>query len=147
MEVLDKVSENIFAGDSLEELAKKTGIDSITLLNTVDEYNKACDTGRDEIFHKKAKFLRAVREPKFYAGRLFPGAVGTLGGIKTNHKMEVLNKNSEVIAGLYAAGYDANSIHGDSYAYLLPGGTLGFALNSGRIAGENAVKYIQTMKG
>jgi fumarate reductase flavoprotein subunit len=145
--ILDKGYENIFVADTIEELAEKTGINKENLSKTIDEYNKACDTGRDEIFHKKAKFLRAVREPKFYAGRLFPGAVGTLGGIKTNHRMEVLNKNSEVIPGLYAAGYDANSIHGDSYAYLLPGGTLGFALNSGRIAGENAVKYIQSMKG
>jgi len=51
-----------------------------------------------------------------------------------------------VIPGLYAAGYEANSTHGDSYAYCLPGGTLGFAINSGRIAGENAAGYATALK-
>lgn len=143
--VFERGHENLFTADSLEELANKTGINKEGLLKTIDEYNKACDTGRDERFHKKAKFLRAIRQPKFYAGRLFPGAVGTLGGLRTNHRMEVLNKDLDVIPGLYAAGYDANSIHGDSYAYVLPGGTLGFALNSGRIAGENAAEYIKSI--
>jgi fumarate reductase flavoprotein subunit len=142
--ILDKGYKHIFVADSLEEMADKTGINKENLIKTIEEYNKACDTGRDELFHKRSKFLRPVREPKFYAGRLFPGAVGTLGGIKTNHRLEVMNKDSEVIPGLYAAGYDANSIHGDSYAYLLPGGTLGFALNSGRIAGESAAEFIKS---
>jgi fumarate reductase flavoprotein subunit len=144
--LLDKGHEHIFEADTLEDMADKTGMNKENLLRTIDEYNKSCDTGRDELFHKKSKFLRPVRQPKFYAGRLFPGAVGTLGGIKTNHRLEVLNKDSEVIPGLYAAGYDANSLHGDSYAYLLPGGTLGFALNSGRIAGENAGGYVKSTK-
>jgi len=46
--------------------------------------------------------------------------------------------------GLYAAGDDANSIYGDSYSFVLPGNTMGFALNSGRIAAENAMEYIKS---
>ncbi|MDB9822959.1 FAD-dependent oxidoreductase [Deltaproteobacteria bacterium] len=145
--VLDKGYENIFAADSLEELADKTGINKENLLKTVEVYNEACDTGRDERFHKQAKFLQPIRKPQFIAGRLFPGAIGTLGGIKTNYRLEALDKKFEVIPGLYAAGYDANSTHGDSYAFVLPGGTLGFALNSGRMAGENAAEYIKSIKG
>ena len=145
MQALDQESENIFAADSLEELAGKTGINQGTLLKTIDAYNKACETGRDELFHKKARYLRPVKRPKFYAGRLFPGAIGSLGGIKINHKTEVLTKKDEVIPGLYAAGTDANSLYGDSYAFVLPGNTLGFALNSGRIAGENAAEYVKSI--
>jgi fumarate reductase flavoprotein subunit len=141
MEALDRGSENIFSANSLKELAEKTGIAHNILQATIDIYNKACETGRDELFHKNARYLRPIKKPRFYAGRLFPGAIGSLGGIKINHRTEVLNKDHEVIPGLYAAGTDANALYGDSYAFVLPGNTLGFALNSGRIAGENAAKY------
>ena len=128
--------------DSVEELAVKTGIDLSRLKQTLDEYNTACDTGRDEIFHKLAEYLRPVRKPPFYVCRM-DGVFGfgTLGGIKINHKTEAVNKNFEPIPGLYAAGVDANSLYGDTYIFILPGNTLGFALNSGRIAGENAAAY------
>lgn len=72
-----------------------------------------------------------------------PFALGTLDDIKINHKTEVLAKNQEAIPGLYAAGNDAGGMYGDSYGVVLAGSTLGFAVNSGRIAGENAVKYIK----
>ena len=50
-----------------------------------------------------------------------------------------------VIPGLYAAGLDANSIYGDTYIFWLPGNTLSFALNTGRMAGENAADYVKTV--
>jgi fumarate reductase flavoprotein subunit len=57
----------------------------------------------------------------------------------------VLNKDWEKIAGLYAAGTDACTIYGDSYVFVLPGNTMGFAVNSGRIAGENAAAYAKSV--
>ncbi|MFC1863233.1 FAD-dependent oxidoreductase [Thermodesulfobacteriota bacterium] len=145
-DVLDQGYPHLFAADSLEELAEKTGIDTDGLLRTVEEYNQFCAKGYDEHFNKAHKYLRPVKKPKFYAGRHFPGAYGTLGGIKINHNTEVLDKNCDPIPGLYAAGTDACSIYGDSYVFVLPGNTMGFALNSGRIAGENAVEYIKSEK-
>ena len=68
--------------------------------------------------------------------------LGTLGGIKINHNTEVVDKGDNIIPGLYAVGNDASGMYGDSYNIYLSGGTLGFAVNSGRIAGENALKYI-----
>ena len=50
----------------------------------------------------------------------------------------MLDDNYDPIPGLYAAGLDACTIYGDSYPFILPGNTMGFALNSGRIAGEQA---------
>ncbi|OGO19160.1 MAG: hypothetical protein A2144_14610 [Chloroflexi bacterium RBG_16_50_9] len=142
---LDRGAEGLFAADSIEELASKAGINTEALPKTVDEYNNACATGRDMLFHKKAKYLRPVKQPKFYAGKLTLRTIGSMGGIKINYKTEVLNKDFDVIPGLYAAGLDANAIYGDSYAYLLPGNTMGFALNSGRIAGENAAGFVKGM--
>ena len=44
--------------------------------------------------------------------------------------------------GLYAAGTDACSIYGDSYPFILPDTSMGFALNTGRIDAENIQEKI-----
>jgi fumarate reductase flavoprotein subunit len=143
-EAFDSGYKDVFVADSLEELADKTGIDPDGLKATVDEYNKYCEKGFDPIFNKSHKLLRPIKTPRFYAGKQLPGAYGSLGGIKINHKAEVLDKDWKKIPGLYAAGTDACSIYGDTYVFILPGNTMGFALNSGRIAGENAAEYIKS---
>jgi fumarate reductase flavoprotein subunit len=136
-------SGEAFAADSIQELAGLTGIDGKRLQATIDEYNVSCDKGHDLLFAKDPKYLQPVRTPRFYAIRGYPTFVGTLGGIKINHKTEVLKKNLDVIPGLYAAGNCAGGMYGDSYdASTTVGGTLAFAINSGRIAGENVLKFI-----
>ncbi len=143
---LSSECKNIFVADSIEELAEKTGIDREGLIKTVDEYNRFCEKGHDDLFNKNYKLLRPIKTPKFYAGKFYCSAYGTLGGIKINYKTEVLNKEWKAIPGLYAAGVDACSIYGDSYPFILPGNTMGFSLNTGRIAGENAATYVKSLK-
>jgi fumarate reductase flavoprotein subunit len=75
----------------------------------------------------------------------YPLPVRSPGGIKINYKTEILPKDHEPIPGLYAVGVDSNAIYGDSYIFILPGNTMGFAINSGRMAGENAVEYIKSI--
>jgi fumarate reductase flavoprotein subunit len=143
---LDRKVPDIWVTDSIEELANKTGIDLNGLRKTLDDYNKACETGRDGIFNKNARYLRPVKQPKFYASKIIGGSIEDWGGIKTNYKTEVLTKDFEVIPGLYAAGIDAAcNIYSDTYPFILPGNAMGFAINSGRIAGENAVEYIKSI--
>lgn len=143
--LIRKKNTNVFVADSLEGLAKKIGVTPGSLRRTVDEYNRFCEKGHDDHFDKNQKYLRPVQEPRFYAFRIFSSMYGTLGGIKINEKTEVLNKENRVIPGLYAAGYDACGIFGNppDYNFYTPGSTYGFALNSGRIAGENTLKYIK----
>ncbi len=142
---LDQDYQHLFVADSIEELAEKTGIDPSNLKNTLAEYNRSCEMGYDDLFNKPHRYLRPLKTPKFYAARHFPGAYGSVGGIKINHRTEVLDKNWEKIPGLYAAGSDACSIYGDSYVFVLPGNTMGFAVNTGRIAGENASEYVRSV--
>jgi len=144
--VIDRCTDTLFVGSSLEELADKTGIKKNNLLETVAEYNVACETGRDLLFNKKARYLRPIKHPRFFAFKIVPTGYGSLGGIKINYRTEVLDKDFETIPGLYAAGIDANSIYGDSYIFTMPGNTMGFAFNTGRIAGENAVKYVSNKR-
>jgi fumarate reductase flavoprotein subunit len=136
---------SVIIADSLEDLAGKTGIDLQGLRNTLDEYNRDCENKQDRFLYKSPKYLRQIKQPKFYAVKVFPGGFGTLGGIKINYKTEVLTKDFTRIPGLFASGQDACSIYGDIYNMALPGNTLGFAINSGRIAGENAVEYIKSL--
>lgn len=131
----------IFAADSIEELAAKTGINLENLKTTIAEYNAACKS-RDTLFNKNVRYLKPLKGPRYYAVAFYPGAYGSLGGIKINYKTEVVDSECEPIPGLYAAGTDACTIFGDSYVFILPGNTMGFALNSGRMAGEHAVDYL-----
>lgn len=141
-EMIENGLDTVFAADSLEELADKIGVDKERLLKTVEEYNECCDANEDFVLGKDHHYLTALKGPRYYAARFNPSAYGSLGGIKINHKTEVINEEWEPIPGLYAAGTDACSIYGDSYVFILPGNTMGFCLNSGRIAGENAADYI-----
>ena len=143
--LLDKGYPHFYVADSIGELARKTGIDEEGLRKTISDYNRYCAQGYDELFNKDHRYLRPIEIPRFYAAKHLPSAYGSLGGIKINHRTEVVGKDWRVIPGLYAAGTDACTIYGDSYVFVLPGNTLGFALNTGRMAGENAAEYAKKM--
>ncbi len=136
-------SKDVFGGDSVEALAERIGIDPAVLRATVDEYNGYCEKGHDDLFAKKPKYLRALIGPRFYAAKARTVSLGTMGGIKINHKTEVIDKKGKIIPGLYAVGFDAGGMWGDSYSIKdSSGASASFAINSGRIAGRNALKFI-----
>jgi fumarate reductase flavoprotein subunit len=132
----------VLKGESLGELAGRIGVDPGTFLETVDEYNGCCDDNYDSIFGKDREYLQAIRKAPFYAVKLGLAAFMTNGGIRINHRTEVLKEDRTVIAGLYAAGCSAGGILGDTYEVSTTGGSLSFAVNSGRMAGESALEYL-----
>jgi len=137
-----------FISESLEEIAAWIGAPADALKKTIDEYNLSCDRGYDEIFVKDPQYLEPLRTPPFYAIRFRGAGLGTTGGIKINHRMEVLDREHNPIPGLYGAGADTGGWESDTYCAVLSGSAFGFALNSGRIAAENAAEYCskQTFK-
>ena len=108
------------------------------LRNTIDEYNTACDQGFDPVFNKDRKYLLPLRTAPYYAIKFESVLLNTFGGIKINEKMEVVDNEDNPIPGLYAAGVDTGGWVSQTYCVTLPGMAFGFAINSGRIAGENA---------
>ncbi|MCA0239641.1 MAG: FAD-dependent oxidoreductase [Proteobacteria bacterium] len=134
---------HLFAADSLQALARQMDMPAAALAATVAEYNAACDSGRDALFHKPARHLRPLRSAPFYAARFYLGGYGSLGGISINHRTQVLTPEQDVIPGLYAAGRDANAIYGDTYPYVMAGNDSSFDFNTGRIAGEQAVQGLK----
>ena len=125
----------IVKADTLEELANKMGIDPQGLAATVAEYNQLCADGYDPL-GKGAAYLKPITTAPFYAAQYYPSSYGTLGGIKVNSNLEVLDQNDQVITGLYSAGTDSCTVYGDSYMFLLPGNTMGYSVNTGKFVGE-----------
>lgn len=134
-------SKNYFAANTLEELAEKAGIDGNNLKETVEDYNYFCDS-RDMEFFKNPEFLRPLFKPPYYAAAVHPGGYGTVGGVRINENCEACDKDFIPIPGLYCAGADSCNIYDDSYMFLLPGNSMGYAVNTGRIAGMSAADYV-----
>ncbi|WP_030326510.1 FAD-dependent oxidoreductase [Streptomyces sp. NRRL B-3229] len=117
-------------GDSLEDLARQCGIDAGGLVKTVERFNRFAGAGVDEDFHRgegdHEKYygdithgpnpcLGLVSKPPFYAVALYPGDIGTSGGILCDEFSRVLDTEGEPIAGLYATGNCTASVMGRKY--------------------------------
>ena len=133
--------KEIMVADSWETIAQWMNVPLNILTNTIEEYNNSCHQGCDQIFAKDPNFLLPLSNPPYYAIKCRQGYHGTVGGIKIDEHMQVLDKNDVPISGLFAAGADTGGWEGDTYCLELSGSTLAFAIVSGRIAGKNAVKF------
>ena len=148
----DPIPNWLTTAPSLSALAAKIGVDAAGLEETVKRFNANALLGKDPDFHRGESFydrhlgdpsregplqtLGPLDEPPFYAMQVYPGALGTKGGPKTNERAEVLNVRGGLIPGLYAAGNVMAGVTGMAYAGA--GGTIGPALVFGHIAGRNA---------
>jgi len=130
--------------DSWDDIAKYIGCDTDVLKNTINEYNHCRDKGHDPVFAKDPRYLVPLRTPPYYViGGSIKPYLDTIGGIKINEYMEVLDRNDDPIPGLYAAGVCAGGWQAVDYNGLhMSGSAVGFAVNSGRIAAENVALYI-----
>lgn len=142
--IMSAGTTEIFRAASVEDLALSAGIDPANLRRTIDEYNGFCAKGHDDMMAKDPKYLRPLVGPTFYAVRARTVMLGTKGGIRVNERMEVVDTKGMVIPGLYAGGFDAGGMYGDSYPiHVSSGMSSAFAINSGRIAGRNALRYVR----
>lgn len=139
---------------TLAELAARTGIDPDGLHATATRFAHFAATGRDEDFGRGDSAydrdaysdprvrpnpnLGAVSRPPFYAVEVWPGDVGTKGGLLTDARARVLREDGSVIGGLYAAGNTAASVMGSTFP--APGATIGAAMTFGYLAGRDAAR-------
>ena len=70
--------------------------------------------------------------------KVYPGDVGTAGGLVTDDRGRVLMSPDTAIPGLYACGTSSASVMG--YTYPGPGATIAPAMIFGRIAALDAVE-------
>ncbi|WP_349630360.1 FAD-dependent oxidoreductase [Lentilactobacillus sp. Marseille-Q4993] len=128
--------------ESLDELATKLNVPSDELKQSVDSYNQLVEAGEDNQFYKPSKFVKfSVEQGPFYAVRANSTSLGTIGGIRTNEKMEALTPDNKAVSGAYVAGNNATGMYDTSYP-TMEGISCAFAWNSGRIAAESAVERL-----
>ncbi|MGL4337500.1 MAG: FAD-binding protein, partial [Turicibacter sp.] len=132
-----------FKGSTLEELATQTGMQVDELEETITRYNTMIENGKDTDYGKSAdSLLYKVESGNYYAFEARAVYLGTVGGVKVNEKLEVIDVDYNAIPGLYVVGSSAGGYYSNGSYPPYEGLALGFAYNSGRIAGENAAKYI-----
>ena len=82
--------------------------------------------------------LAALEQAPFYAVKLFPGDIGTKGGVLTDENGCALDRNGKPIGGLYAIGNSSASAMGRTYPGA--GTTLGPAMTFGYLAAHHAAQ-------
>jgi fumarate reductase flavoprotein subunit len=144
-EILEQKADEgrIFRADTLAELAAKAGIDPVGLEGTVERYNHDVEAGRDTAFFKTAELAPIATGP-FYAAEIRAAILCWTGtGLRINADTCVIDKADKPIRGLYAAGETVGNLHGD--VYIGGGGSYGPCLVFGKLAGENAAKYVREL--
>ena len=133
-------ADRLKIADTLDEIAQWIGCDPETLKNTVAEYNTHCQNKYDADFLKEAQFLRPLTTPPYYAMKAYSGIDTCIGGLRTNHRLEVLNKDLYPIKGLYAAGVVVGNWLGIGYGFY--GSEMSFTTYSGYAVGKNAADFV-----
>jgi succinate dehydrogenase/fumarate reductase flavoprotein subunit len=137
---------------TLEELARKLGINGTGLRESVARMSGYAATGVDMDFGRgSTDYQRAVGDANwsgpnpclgpitqapFYAIRLYPGDIGASTGLLTDTTARVLGPNNQPIPGLYACGNDMHSVMAGTYPG--PGITLGPGLAFAYLAARHA---------
>ena len=135
-----EVGKTVSKADSIEELAEMMGVPADTFAATIARYNELADGGEDLDFGKGAAMLNKVDTAPFYAAKIPLALLVVLGGLNTNPELQVLDKDSKPIPGLYAAGNVVGNCYANDYPVIVPGMSHSRALVFGRIAGQNAAK-------
>ena len=100
-------------------------------------------SGKDTDYDKAAASLTfAVEEGDLYAFDCRAVYLGTVGGVKVDEHLQVIDGDYNPIPGLYAAGTNAGGYYNGLGYPPYEGLACGFAWTSGRIAGESAAEYV-----
>ncbi|GHF62145.1 FAD-dependent oxidoreductase [Seohaeicola zhoushanensis] len=136
-------------GATLQDLARKIGVDPAGLQDTVERFNGFARKGADADFGRGADAhsryrgdqtvkpnpsLAPLETGPFYAITLYPGDLSSVAGLVTDGRTRVLDEAGKPIAGLYAVGLDMNSM--TKGMYPAGGSSLGPGLTFGYIAGN-----------
>jgi fumarate reductase flavoprotein subunit len=126
----------IFSGATIADLARTLAVNSANLVETVEAYNRAVESGAcDSLPVARTGKPKVLRSP-FYGLRVVPGITFTMGGILVNGRAEALDESEKPIQGLYAAGDAIGGLMG-GYGGGYTGGLMQ-AVVTGILAGENA---------
>jgi 3-oxosteroid 1-dehydrogenase len=137
--------------DTLRELAEQCGIDATSLEQTVARFNEFAASGKDLDFHrgegayerycgdrtnKPNACLGPLDAAPYWAVALYPGDIGTSGGLLCDEHSRVLRPDGSPITGLYASGNTTASVMGRKYPGA--GASIGASLIFSYVAAKHA---------
>jgi 3-oxosteroid 1-dehydrogenase len=136
---------------TLAELARQCGIDPAGLEKTAARFNEFAASGVDHDFHRgdgayerycgdrtnrPNACLGPLDKPPYWAVALYPGDIGTSGGLLCDEYSRVLRPDGSPIPGLYASGNTTASVMGRRY--LGAGASIGASLIFSYAAAQHA---------
>ncbi|MER2039481.1 MAG: FAD-dependent oxidoreductase [Solibacillus sp.] len=136
----------VYTAQTVSELEEKLNIPAGNLVKTIERFNEFARNGKDLDFHRgetphdtyygdptlNNPNLLELNHPPFYALKVYPGDIGTKGGVVIDKDAQVIREDGTAIEGVYACGNCSASIMGQSYPG--PGATLGPGMTFGYLA-------------
>ncbi|HEX2174679.1 MAG TPA: FAD-binding protein [Nocardioidaceae bacterium] len=130
-------------GTTLEEVARRAGVDAEGLVATVQAHQEALASGGPDPSGKPAEYTRSIGTPPYSLVDIsvrrqpaYPCPMLTLGGLVVDQRTgQVQRPDQEPIPGLFAAGRTAVGICSNAY---VSGLSLADCVFSGRRAGRHA---------
>lgn len=124
--------------DNLADAAKTMGVDPEGLAKTVARWNDMVKAGEDKDFHRK--ITGGLGEGPYHIVEQKVRYQTTLGGLKADADLRILDKAGKPIPGLYGAGCVVGGANGaDSLTAMMNS----WAIVSGVVSAESAVKSIK----
>jgi len=148
----DSIKAVVKKADTIEELAGLMGVDAAGLSATVDKVAEYSRTGVDKDFASGSTAydryygdptitpnpcLAPLAKAPFYAFPVYPGDIGTKGGVDVDVNAQAPSKKGKPIGGLYATGNTSSSVMGRTYPGA--GSTIGPAMTFGYVAAKHAM--------
>lgn len=123
--------------EDTKALAEFIGADEEKVKESLEKWSDSVDGGEDSEFNRGNldKIKSNLKEGPYYVGPIGPGIHHTMGGVVIDTKAQVLDKDNQVIEGLYAAGEVTGGVHGGN---RLGGNAVSDIITFGRIAGSEA---------
>lgn len=144
-------NEIVIKAANVDELEEKLNMPASNLVNTIARYNNFAQTGKDLDFNRgenahdryygdptlKNPNLDKINVGPYYALKVYPGDIGTKGGVVIDEQSRVIKEDGTPIEGLYACGNCSAAVMGETYPG--PGATIGPGMTFGYIAAMDAV--------
>jgi 3-oxosteroid 1-dehydrogenase len=136
--------------ETIEGLAADIGVDPVGLVASVEKINAYAKDGKDPEFQRGDSAydnyygdstvtpnpcLGPIDQGPYYAIEIYPGDLGTRGGLSVDEDARVMKESGALIEGLYAVGNCSAAVMGPTYPGA--GGTLGPTMTFGYIVAEN----------
>ena len=147
-----KKSGYLKKSDTLQGLAAELGVDAAGLEDEVRTFNDNARKGVDPDYQRgegvfdryygddKVKpnpCLAPLETAPYYGIIVYPGELGTKGGLTTDSRARVIKEDGSVIEGLYATGNVSASVMGPTYPGA--GATIGPAMTFGFVVAEEVM--------